>query len=234
MRLILFDIDGTLYHGDGSGMAAFQDAGVELFGPTFTNDSVSYAGRLDSLIFQSLMERNGIEITPEREKAFRTRAHHYLRARIESGKHRVRRLPAVNELIAALKPHEGAREGGVTLGLLTGNWAANGRLKLASVGVNPDDFDVCVWAEDGPSRDALPPVGKRRFAELHGTEIEFERIAIVGDTIHDVNCAKAHGCKCLGVTTGHGSAEQLASAGADFVVQDFTDVAAVVRWLTEF
>lgn len=41
---------------------------------------------------------------------------------------------------------------------------------------------------------------------------------MVGDRRHDVAAAKSNGLRCVGVTYGYGSEEELASAGADHIV----------------
>jgi len=47
---------------------------------------------------------------------------------------------------------------------------------------------------------------------------------VIGDTLHDVACARAHGMRCLAVATGGTTAERLAAAGADWVVADLDAV----------
>ena len=55
-----------------------------------------------------------------------------------------------------------------------------------------------------------------------GEEFSPERIFVIGDTPHDVACARAIGAKAIAVATGSFSAEQLRECGADAV---FTDLA---------
>ena len=81
-----------------------------------------------------------------------------------------------------------------------------------------------------PCRTHLPAVGMARYRERHG-EIECERVTIIGDTPHDVACAKAHGCRCLGVATGSFSHDDLSRAGADLVLADLSGTKEVVGWL---
>ncbi len=224
--LILFDIDGTLYHGDGTGRAAFLDAGRELFGPRFAEHAFDLSGRLDPWIYSRFMELNGLARNERIDRDFREACHRHLRRRIESGRHHIRALPGTIELVRRIGEMKE-----VTLGLLTGNWEANGRLKVESVGFDSQAFPVCAWGDDGPTRDDLPPVARRRFVETRGSEIGFERVVIVGDTVHDVNCARAHGCRSLAVCTGGGREEELRAAGADCVLPDLAETQAVCQWL---
>ncbi len=224
--LILFDIDGTLYHGDGTGRAAFLDAGRELFGPRFVEHAFDLSGRLDPWIYGRFMELNGLERDEQIDRTFREACHRHLRRRIESGRHNVKALPGAVELVRRL-----CTIPDVTIGLLTGNWEANGRLKVESVGFDSREFPICAWGDDGPTRDDLPPVARRRYVEARSREIGFERLVIVGDTVHDVNCARAHGCRSLAVCTGGGREGQLRQAGADRVLPDLSDTDEVCDWL---
>lgn len=229
--LILFDIDGTLYHGDGSGRAAFGDTFREILGESFVDQQIDFAGRLDTWIFEELMKLNNQAVTPEIYQRFVDLAPANLKGRIESGDFNIRRCPGSLELVKrllAIKDDEG-----LTLGLLTGNWPINGMIKVSSVGFEPDWFVVNAWGDDGPTRADLPPVALQRFRESaeNGAVIDFGDIIIVGDTVHDVTCATANGCRSLAVATGWCSEEELAGAGADHVLSDLTDVEGVVRWM---
>ena len=102
---------------------------------------------------------------------------------------------------------------------------------MDSVGFDSTQFRVCAWGNDGPTRNDLPPVARQRYATSLQREIEFERIVIIGDTVHDVNCARAHGCRSLGVCTGGGRPDELRGAGADRVVSDLSATDEIVAWL---
>jgi phosphoglycolate phosphatase len=54
---------------------------------------------------------------------------------------------------------------------------------------------------------------------------------VIGDTPHDVQCALAHGCRCLGVATGRSSVRELLAAGASRAVEDLSDTQGVLTWL---
>ncbi len=233
--LILFDIDGTLYHGDGSGRAAFGDTFRQILGETFIDQQIDFAGRLDTWIFEELMKLNDQTVTPEIYQTFMKLAPANLKNRIESGDFDIRRCPGSLELVQKLLKIKDEKH--LTLGLLTGNWPINGMIKVSSVGFEPDWFVVNAWGDDGPTRADLPPVARKRFNETpnnNGSPVEFENIIIVGDTIHDVTCATANGCRSLAVATGWCSEEELAEAGADLVLRDLTDNDAVINWMLTY
>ncbi len=227
--LILFDIDATLVTTSGVGRHAMAEAGRRLYGPAFTPDGVEFAGRLDPLILADLLTRNGLEPTPDRKAAMRRE---YRRALVEGLQTPgiARALPGVHAVVDAL-----VGESGVTLGLLTGNFEETGRLKLGACGLDADRFRVRVWGDESPheppSRDHLPAVAMERYAGVLAGPVRADRVTIVGDTVHDVACARANGCRSLAVATGSFPSHTLRAAGADEVMADLSDVAAVVRWL---
>jgi phosphoglycolate phosphatase-like HAD superfamily hydrolase len=231
--LILFDIDGTLLRTEGAGIAAMADAGRELFGPELVADGIPIAGRLDPLIMGDMLARIGLEPTAARMAVFRSLYGQRLAQRLTPGCQGVRAMPGVIEIVSQLRaiPEQAC------LGLLTGNFSETAAMKLRACGLNPDHFGINAWGDDSgstpPTRDDLPAVAMERYRAARGKPIAGERVVIIGDTPHDVRCAKAHGCRCLGVATGKSSVAELDSAGADWAVQDLAQTRRVLDWLME-
>ena len=70
-----------------------------------------------------------------------------------------------------------------------------------------------------------------RAAAVLGRRFGSAEALIVGDSIRDVECARAHGIPVLGVATGWTSAERLHRAGADRVVESLAGLAeALASW----
>lgn len=230
--LLLFDIDGTLLITKRSGITAMELAGQELFSPTFTVQGVDFAGRLDPLISFDLFARNNVATTNENLAAFRDGYRRYLQQLLSDGTDRTQALPGVHGLISRLAKHQG-----VTLGLLTGNWPETGKFKLRSAGLDPKVFAISVWGDESPhaqpAREHLPVVALHRYRERHGRGIEPHHVAIIGDTPHDVHCARVNGCRVLGVGTGLFSAAQLVASGADHAMDSLADEEAALAWLTK-
>ena len=228
--LLLFDIDGTLLTTKRSGVKALEDAGRELFGGAFTIEGVDFAGRLDPLIIGELLRRNGVDESRANADAMRAGYGRHL-PRLLAPAGVATACPGVHEVLGLLR-----RVRGITLGLLTGNFAETGTIKLRAVGIDPDWFAVRVWGDESPveppAREHLPPVGMRRYHELNGNAVAPERVVVIGDTPHDVSCAQAHGCRSLGVGTGVFTSEQLTGCGATRAVPSMADAAGVVDWLT--
>ena len=69
----------------------------------------------------------------------------------------------------------------------------------------------------------LLALAMERWARARGEDVSPDEVLVVGDTPRDVDCARANGCACLAVATGHYSAEQLRDAGATVVVDHLDD-----------
>lgn len=227
--LILFDIDATLLRTEGAGVRAMVAAGRELFGPGFSAEGVEVSGRLDTLIIPDMLRNAGAAPTPANVAA--VRREYARRLVLDLAQAGVRQpLPGVLDLLAALEPR------GPALGLLTGNYEETGSAKLRAYGIDPARFHINVWADDSPhdppSRDHLPPVAFGRYLSRYGRAVSPGKVTIIGDTPHDVRCAKIHGCRSLAVATGKFSQDVLAAAGADRAVPDLSSTDDLARWLT--
>jgi len=54
---------------------------------------------------------------------------------------------------------------------------------------------------------------------------------VIGDTPLDIDCARAHGARSIGVTTGPFSRSALTDAGADLVVDSLGEIERVIGFL---
>lgn len=224
--LILFDVDGTLLLSSRQGAKAMQEAGRRVVGEHFTLEGVEFAGRLDPLIWADGMRRSGEVCEARVHDAFRTAYGESLARRLEPAGVAYA-LPGVPALLEAL-----ARRPQTTLGLLTGNYPETGAHKLRAAGLDPERFAIPVWGTDGPDRRSLLPVGLARYEAMHGHALGPERVVVIGDTPHDIDCAHAHGCVALAVATGPSyTREDLATHDPDLLLDDLRDTAGIMAWL---
>jgi len=224
--LVLFDIDGTLLKSQHAGVHAMLAAFHQLHPDRrFSFDGVDIAGRLDTLIYDEMTSRHGVPGDPQSHDVFRHTYTGHLERRLTE-RNTVIALEGVVDLVHAL-----AREPGVELGLLTGNYPATGRLKVKHAGLDPDLFKVNAFAMDGTTRRDLPPVALQRYRERHGSPLDPARAIIIGDTPKDVDCALHNGCRVLGVATGEFTVDQLRVCGAHHVVDKLSPIGPVLDWL---
>jgi phosphoglycolate phosphatase-like HAD superfamily hydrolase len=217
-RLILFDIDGTILLCGPQVRPALSDTLVEIFGTAGDVDTFDFAGQTDPRIVIGLLTRAGIPEEEVRARLSEVRAGYVKRLDRMLNRDRMRLLPGVPEALEHL-----AGRDDVALGLVTGNWEPGARTKLSRFDLNRY-FPFGAFGCDAVDRPDLPPVALERAERVLGRRFRPEEALIVGDTIHDVACAKAHGIPVLAVATGRTSAETLRAAGADRVVGDLTEV----------
>jgi len=213
-KLLLWDIDGTLLHTGKAGETALGHAMEKLHGISKGLQGLEIAGRTDKWIVEQLLAREGL---PSGEREIARFLDFYVERLAEELPRRQGGLhPGVLGIL-----EEAHRRPDLVQGLLTGNIEKGARLKLSRYGVN-HFFEFGAFADDSPIRNELGPHAKRRARDRHGEEFSSERIYIIGDTPHDVACARAIGAKAVAVATGSFSVEQLRACGADAV---FTDLA---------
>jgi len=223
--LVLFDIDGTLLLSQRAGVHSMHDATRALYGDTFTFDGVEVAGRIDPQIWHDLALANGIDDPAAHHDRFRACYAEHLARRLETD-NTVVVLPGVVPLLEEL----GAVDG-LTLGLLTGNYPETGRLKIEAAGLDPEIFEVAAWGCDGRTRNDLPGVAIDRHATNTGTRLTPDQVVILGDTPHDVACARANGCWVLAVATGPSPRENLVASEPDLMVEDLSSTPEIVSWI---
>lgn len=214
MRLLLFDIDGTLLTCGPQVRPWFAGALVEVYGTAGAIDGYDFAGRTDREIVLDLVGDDCPERLARMRKTYLDRLDRHLDPAA------MRLLPGVRPLLDKL-----VTRSDVVVALLTGNWQRGAEIKLARLGL-ASYFALGAFAEDGPGRRDLPPVALARAERHAGRAFRPEEALVIGDSVHDVGCARAHGLPVLAVATSHTPAERLAAAGADRVIADLTTLSA--------
>ena len=135
MKLVLFDIDGTLISGGRAGRRSLGAAFEEIFDLEDVErfmKQVSFNGRTDPLIVRDVARVAGIE-SSRLEDALEKLYDCYLQKlrEITGGPHGSSLCPGFPELLEALE-----KQPGVMLGLLTGNIEAGARTKLEPFDLN--------------------------------------------------------------------------------------------------
>ncbi len=227
MKLILFDIDGTLLWTDGAGRRAMESALRDLFGHA-GDSGYRYDGKTDRQIAREQMRAAGFD-----DATIDARMEPLLLAYLDNLGRALADDPAAARLcdgvVALLDAVEA--EADVVLGLLTGNVQDGAGHKLRAVGLDMARFRVNAFGSDHEHRPELPRVAQDRARTLLGQDLPGDRIVIIGDTPADLQCGRAIGARAVGVATGRYSVDELRSHKPHAVFADFTDTARVLEGL---
>lgn len=226
--LILFDVDGTLLLSGRAGLRAMTRAFQQAFGIADAFKGESFGGRTDSYLVSKALTAAGLPDTAENHDRFRDTYLLLLAEEIQHpGQGHKGLMPGARELLEALQEYDHLH-----LALLTGNYRAAAEIKLQHFEIW-DFFEWGAFSDDHQDRNALVPIAKSR-AEIYDIPAEaIERVIVIGDTPHDIECARVAGAKSVAVATGGFTVEQLKDAGADEVLQDLTDTEKVISLLIE-
>jgi phosphoglycolate phosphatase-like HAD superfamily hydrolase len=223
--LILWDIDQTLVNMDRAGERALLQMIKETYQRDFKEQlPVDLRGRTDTSIMRDLLAHIRVEATPAEAEKFRNQYLALLPITLPKGNARV--LPGVRAALDAIAAHPELHQG-----LLTGNLREGARLKLAHVGLW-SYFEFGAFADDSSDRNELGPFALRRAKEKTGLDFPPDRVWIIGDTPHDIACAKAIGAKSIGVATGSFLPEDLTACGATRVFRDLSDTQGLLDQLS--
>src|SRR6058998_134278 len=236
MKLVLFDIDGTLLWTDGAGRRAIHRALLDETGTAGPIETYRFDGKTDPQIVRELLALAGHPGAADEAciAAVCRRYVELLSAELAKPARATRLMVGIGELLAALEPHERASR--ACVGLLTGNLAPGAALKLQSAGLDPARFRVGAYGSDSHRRADLPAVAARRAAALTGDGggggggggFVGKDVVIVGDTPEDVACGRPIGARAVAVATGFYDVATLRAAGADHVFPTLADTAAVL------
>jgi phosphoglycolate phosphatase len=224
MRIVLFDIDGTLLRSGGAGRRSMERALTTVFGAPGSSD-YHYDGKTDRQIVRDLMRIEGFadeEIDAQMDELLDAYVSG-LERELASGDRNVLLLEGVSALLDALD-----REREVVIGLLTGNIEPGARAKLSAAGLDPNRFRVNAFGSDHELRPELPAVAQRRARELLGRHIEGNRLVVIGDTPADIQCGEAIGARAIGVATGRYSVTELAKHHPYAVFESLGDTNGVL------
>jgi phosphoglycolate phosphatase-like HAD superfamily hydrolase len=231
MRLILFDIDGTLLWTNGAGRRAIHRALLDEMGTAGPIERYRFDGKTDPQIVRELLELAGHPEcgSDDRITAVCRRYVDLLTAELAKPTQTTTLYPGINELLAALEPYEA--DGRALVGLLTGNVQHGAALKLRSAGLDPARFVVGAFGSDSHARADLPAVAARRAVERTGRRFTGADLVVVGDTPDDVACARPMGARTVAVATGSYDTAALRATGATHVFENLGDTPAVLQAL---
>ncbi|HTV76361.1 MAG TPA: HAD family hydrolase [Candidatus Baltobacteraceae bacterium] len=219
IRLVFFDIDGTLVHTGRAGSQAFAKTFATEFKAVDGLEKINFAGRTDVNLVREFFGYNQIPATPENFQRFFERYVFWLDQILAQSQTRI--CPGVRELLSDLR----ALPNPPMLGLLTGNIQLGAEIKLRHFNLW-EQFEFGGFADDHEERDLIAAAAYTRSHRVLGEKLRGEEIIVVGDTPLDIRCGRAIGAKVLAVATGGAKPEELKKHKPDWLVQDLTQISA--------
>lgn len=220
VRLVLFDIDGTLCHTGGAGIKAFAKVFATEFGAHNGIEHIKFAGRTDVSLVREFFKLHSIPATSSNFERFFDRYVYWLDHILLHSQSA--ECPGVRDLITDLQ----ALPEPPLLGLLTGNIRLGAEIKLRHFQLW-DHFETGGFADDDEDRDKIAAVARLRGSRVLGRELRGEEIVVIGDTPLDIRCGRAIGARVLAVATGGARYHELEAHKPDWVVEDLRGLRAV-------
>lgn len=210
LRLIVFDCDGTLIDSQATIVAAMTAACRERNRPA---PDAALVRRIVGLplavgvgrLFPSFDSAEIAGLADDYKAAFGE-----LR---RAGTHDEPLYPGIFELVGKLKTQ------GYALGIATGKSRRGLGYALDRHGMR-DYFVTLQTADDGPGKPH-PHLLERAMLE---TGARADETAMIGDTVFDVEMARAAGAQAIGVAWGYHEPGELAAAGASVVAANAAEI----------
>jgi phosphoglycolate phosphatase len=233
MRILLWDIDGTLIRSTRPGGYKEYTIPVleELFGTAGQLAEMHVSGMTDLQIFVEALGNHGVTHDHLRERI------HVLSERLTAEARKVtgnggnffELLPGVRETLEALENHPRYRSA-----LLTGNIESMAYLKMELVGLEKFFTLPGAFGDESHNRRDLPVLAADRIRKHLQLDLAPEQFIVIGDTPNDIDCARHFGARAVAVGTGRFySDEEILEHAPDKFLPDLSDPAAVIKTLDE-
>lgn len=231
LRIILWDIDGTLVRARINGVfrqyfAPAMQRTFGTYGRLIEMNSVS--GYTDLQIIVEALAPEKITLADVRAKFpellanFTQEMHRFCR----SHEYVMDVLSGVPEILTATNDDPLFFNA-----LLTGNFEPAARLKLELGGVNKFfDFSLGAFGEESNNRNDLPEIAADSIRARFDYDFAPQQFIVIGDTPHDIACARFFGAKAVAVATGRNNPpENLLPHKPDYLFRDLSDTKEVLR-----
>jgi phosphoglycolate phosphatase-like HAD superfamily hydrolase len=221
-KLVLFDIDGTLLRVNGMNRRVLADALIEVYGTEGSTGSHDFSGRMDSSIIYEVLASAGLTCDEIAEKFNLAKEAYISLFRERARPSDITLLEGVRELLDALSV-----QSDILLGLLTGNFEASGRHKLKLPEID-HYFPFGAFADDALDRNELPRIAHERARRMTGKNFSPKEIVIIGDTEHDIRCARMLDARSIAVATGNFTMQELSKHQPGALFRNFAETGNVL------
>jgi phosphoglycolate phosphatase len=222
MKLILFDLDGTILLSGGAGARAVNRACKQIYGIESVMDGIMPDGKTDIAILREIFKAIEKDFLHDEIGTLFREYLLFLKEEVaKSLEYRV--MPGIPELIKALSERED-----IILGIATGNIKEAALIKLERSGIS-HYFKFGGCGSDFENREELIRIAIERGKKFLNHKKEFERVFVIGDTPLDVIHARAAGAITVAVATGSYSVCDLEKYNPDYLFENFSDFQSVLK-----
>lgn len=233
MRILLWDIDGTLIHSAKLGGYKLYTIPVleEIFGTAGRLADMHVSGMTDLQIVMEALRDAGIsqdEILA-RAEVLVSRLTEEARRVTGNGEKFFELLPGVRETLEALTAHPRYKSA-----LVTGNIKPMAQLKMELVGLDHFFTLPGAFGDESHNRRDLPARAAERIRKHLQMDLTPEQFIVIGDTPNDIDCARHFGARAVAVGTGRMfSKADILECKPDALLLDLSDVDLVLRTLSQ-
>jgi len=229
VKVLLFDIDGTLIRAGGSGRKALNRAAYRLYGHKKACSEMTLAGRTDLYNFgqayRIATRRKPTRAAVERlHQEYLKHLPYYVRASLRRGDYHV--PPGLKALLKHL-----GRDPDILLGLGTGNMEKGARIKLEPSGFNAY-FMFGGYGSDSFHRPVLLKKAVARARKFAHKPFARGDVFVIGDTPLDVAAGKKAGFKTVAVGTGFAEWKDLVASKPDHLARDYRNLKKWLSWFS--
>lgn len=216
MKLLLFDIDGTILRTNGAGTRAVNRAFEKMLGHSDAMAGVDAAGKTDPLILREMfMNKLSRDFTESEALEIFREYVSFLAEEVAAGE--VEIMPGIPLLLENLSLRDD-----MLLGVATGNIEEGAWIKLRRAGLDTH-FTFGGFGSDSENREALVRAAIQRAGSHERGAGGFERVFVIGDTPFDIIHGRAAGAVTVAVATGRYKSDELKEHGPDHLFDDLTD-----------
>lgn len=231
MRILLWDIDGTLIRSVRTG--AYKDYTIpvleEIFGTAGRLGEMQVSGMTDLQIVYEALSDHGFsqdEIVA-RAEVLASRLTEEAKKVTGNGTKFFELLPGVRETLQALADHPRYESA-----LVTGNIESMAHLKMELVGLSEFFTLPGAFGDESHNRRDLPARAAERIRKHVQMDLAPEHFIVIGDTPNDIDCARHFGARAVAVGTGRTYLqEEIIACQPDALLPDLSDVSLVIETL---
>ncbi|MCX5786652.1 MAG: HAD hydrolase-like protein [Elusimicrobia bacterium] len=228
MKIVLFDIDGTLIKAGGAGVRALNKAIKKMCGVADVCSKLSWQGVTDKANFDAAFRRaRGRKPTAGEARKIEALYVKCLPAEIIvsiKGKNYAK-IKGAEKLLKKL-----SRNKGLLIGLGTGNLKAGAFLKLEPSGLL-EYFSFGGYGCDSRHRSDVLRKAVERAEKMTKTKIRPGEVFVIGDTHLDVLAAKEAGYHPGAILDGFGDAREIQKSGPEILTKNFAVIKPWLLWL---